>query len=424
MNQTNNPPENNVPEIISTIMPQKKKLKNVAALFISIYVPLILSCVAAFIYFSVSIVPNGGLGNLGVAVVGMFIAATGVVISVILSIIFSLRFINNNFKKGLRINWQFTLKFLVCLTIFILIAGTLSRLVSILFTGIISQYAVFVIFPIAIIGFALTTTRMILSEDVGKKTALVTCAFAALFLFFFYGLTYLVQLVSISGASISLNSITSNDMLGNYVYVLIYITIIYSIIYFVFVLPILLIVIGKVNARYENEATGSAVKTIGGMKLRFMIIIFGIAMTAFLILGFLPSDGSMVNSETASDGTQTIVTLVALPSSQSSQRDTQRKNDVILFSTAVITSISNNRGNLPSDSSFTDGSFVAEFLTGSWEDPSSLKTYSIGLSGEPSTDKMVFTRGVNCPNDGSKAGDRQYNIQVKLEGGGVYCSGS
>lgn len=112
--------------------------------------------------------------------------------------------------------------------------------------------------------------------------------------------------------------------------------------------------------------------------------------------------------------------FIALPALQRSQRDTVRKNNASLVMTAITTYSSNNKGVLPQDSDITNGSFASKYLT-------SLDNteYSIGVSSEqPSESKMIFTRGVNCPDIGSVTGDRQYNIQIKLESGGIYCIGS
>jgi|GEM_PF-430898 len=115
-----------------------------------------------------------------------------------------------------------------------------------------------------------------------------------------------------------------------------------------------------------------------------------------------------------------IMMTVALPVLQRSQRDTARKNNASLVMTAITTYSSNNKGVLPQDSDITNGSFASKYLTNLDN-----TEYSIGVSSEqPSESKMIFTRGVNCSDAGSVTGDRQYNIQVKLESGDIYCIGS
>ncbi|MEI6228415.1 MAG: hypothetical protein WCP11_00070 [Candidatus Saccharibacteria bacterium] len=115
-----------------------------------------------------------------------------------------------------------------------------------------------------------------------------------------------------------------------------------------------------------------------------------------------------------------LLVFISLPALQRSQRDTARKNDASLVMTAVTAYSSNNKGALPQDSDITNGTFADNYLTNL--DGTS---YNIGVSSEqPSESKMIFTRGVNCPDAGSVTGNRQYNIQVKLESGEIYCTGS
>ena len=106
-----------------------------------------------------------------------------------------------------------------------------------------------------------------------------------------------------------------------------------------------------------------------------------------------------------------IVWLVqaALPSMQQSQRDTARKNDVSVASSAVVAYTSNNRGQAP-DSAADFNQYITD-----------LTLISVESEGTPTTDKAIYKKGTNC--DGT-ASPRAYAITVLLERGSEYCLGS
>lgn len=113
--------------------------------------------------------------------------------------------------------------------------------------------------------------------------------------------------------------------------------------------------------------------------------------------------------------------ILALPALQINQRDTQRKNDVALFTTAVNSYQASNKGALPSDEILTDGSFVRNYLKDDytlWSDPQTDKTYSISTHGTPQAGEVVLDRGVSC--DGSKA-EINFSVIIGLENGEIYC---
>ena len=99
----------------------------------------------------------------------------------------------------------------------------------------------------------------------------------------------------------------------------------------------------------------------------------------------------------------------ALPSLQQSQRDTARKNDVSVASSAVITYTSNNRGQMP-DSAADFSQYTTD-----------LTLVSVESEGTSTTDKAIYKKGTNC--DGVVA-PRAYAITVLLENGSEYCLGS
>ena len=114
------------------------------------------------------------------------------------------------------------------------------------------------------------------------------------------------------------------------------------------------------------------------------------------------------------------VTFLALPALQTSQRDTQRKNDTVQITTAITSYASNHRGSLPSDSEITDGTFVSNYITmgyDNWQSPSG-EEYSMELSGKSDVDKFIFNRGENC--DGV-TGEHEASVRIMLESGSEYC---
>ena len=104
-----------------------------------------------------------------------------------------------------------------------------------------------------------------------------------------------------------------------------------------------------------------------------------------------------------------VMTFVALPALQKNQRDTARKNDVSIASSAVATYSSNNRGQMP-DSAVD----LSQYITG-------LTLISVESEGTPTTDTAIYQKGANC--DGTASG-RAYAITVLLENGSEYCQGS
>ena len=128
-----------------------------------------------------------------------------------------------------------------------------------------------------------------------------------------------------------------------------------------------------------------------------------------------------------------LMVFIALPAMQRSQRDTQRKDDMARFNTALNNYQSNNNGKVPSDWS----AFVNNYLkTGndSFEDPDG-STYNVHFNGKASGDIVyqksweesnhtveVYT-GATCNGETitKSSGERKVAFQYKLEGGGVYC---
>ena len=136
-----------------------------------------------------------------------------------------------------------------------------------------------------------------------------------------------------------------------------------------------------------------------------------------------------------------LMVFIALPALQRSQRDTQRKNDIGRFVTALTNYTSNNRGQLPSAAEVSNapinsvgsgGTFVSDYLTkggDTFVDPDGNPyLFEVGhitqLNGN--FDHVIYyDPGYVCDNsqEGSVTGGtpRQAAILYSLEGSGIYC---
>lgn len=136
-----------------------------------------------------------------------------------------------------------------------------------------------------------------------------------------------------------------------------------------------------------------------------------------------------------------LMVFIALPTLQTNQRDTQRRDDVARFKAQINQFQANNKGKVPAQVGATcvvaTGTnpknavdFVNGYLTG-WEDPTDGTTY---LSKCRTSAAAVTTAGqwfyANAPTTGSEcdgeaivpgAGVRQYAFIMKLEGSGKIC---
>lgn len=125
-----------------------------------------------------------------------------------------------------------------------------------------------------------------------------------------------------------------------------------------------------------------------------------------------------------------LMVFIALPAMQRSQRDTQRKDDMARFNTAINNYQSNNSGKLPNDWS----AFINNYLKvngDKFADPDGEEykpvdkgkvTGDIEYTGDFNHEIHIYTYA-KC--DGEKVtranGSRNIAFQYKLEGGGVYC---
>ncbi|MDO4611290.1 MAG: type II secretion system protein [Candidatus Saccharibacteria bacterium] len=127
-----------------------------------------------------------------------------------------------------------------------------------------------------------------------------------------------------------------------------------------------------------------------------------------------------------------LMVFVALPALQSSQRDTQRREDMGRLVTAITNYKANNRNKLPDDGS----TLISNYLSNDFTDPDGTN-YTVKVQGynknqaTPAGTTFNHTAylitGAKCK-DGSEGtvekavGDNNYAIVFKFEGSGVYCS--
>lgn len=130
-----------------------------------------------------------------------------------------------------------------------------------------------------------------------------------------------------------------------------------------------------------------------------------------------------------------MMVFIALPALQRSQRDTQRKNDLSRAITALNSYQSNNRGNLPTNTSaFWNNTFRPQYITvagDTFADPSgNTYTFSVQTTAMPSgttfnsaapTIRVVYGAVCNGDTLTTGQGTRKVALQMKLEGGGIAC---
>ncbi len=116
-----------------------------------------------------------------------------------------------------------------------------------------------------------------------------------------------------------------------------------------------------------------------------------------------------------------LMVFVALPSLQKSQRDTERKNNYNVITSAVTTYSSNHHGQLPTDDS------LDPYIETSMSDPSTGAAYSvsgttIAFAGAVSDAvPVVIIVGTDC--DGNATGNRSFSLHGYLEQG-EFCANS
>ncbi len=131
-----------------------------------------------------------------------------------------------------------------------------------------------------------------------------------------------------------------------------------------------------------------------------------------------------------------LMVFIALPALQSSQRNTQRRQDMGRIMTQISNYQSSNRGKIPPVASFTTSStgFVDKYLNGTgavanvdeYSDPTTGTGYTFTTtSADPTAPGTVnYQVGYVCGTDGATAAGsgRNFVLRTKLEGqDALYC---
>ncbi len=119
-----------------------------------------------------------------------------------------------------------------------------------------------------------------------------------------------------------------------------------------------------------------------------------------------------------------LMVFIALPALQRGQRDTQRKNDLSRMQSAVNSFQSNNRGALPT----FDATFITNYLKTSGDtfvDPNGTD-YAFGAIAtafNATSPNIAATTGSICNGEllTTGQGPRKVALQMRLEGGGIFC---
>ena len=116
-----------------------------------------------------------------------------------------------------------------------------------------------------------------------------------------------------------------------------------------------------------------------------------------------------------------LMVFIALPALQRSQRDSGRKNDASTVSAAVQSYSSNNRGNMPEESSDIR-SYIDDLSQ--FDDANSVVVQD-SADGKPNDEQIFVFPGRTCGDNGDteNGSSRQSAVVVKLEAGSdvYYC---
>lgn len=136
-----------------------------------------------------------------------------------------------------------------------------------------------------------------------------------------------------------------------------------------------------------------------------------------------------------------LMVFIALPTLQTNQRDTQRRDDVARFKAQINQFQANNKGKVPAQvgttcvaATGTNPKNAVDFVNGyltTWEDPTDGATYlskcQTSAAGVTQPGRWFYsnapTTGSECDGEAIVAGTgtRQYALIMKLEGSGTIC---
>jgi len=126
-----------------------------------------------------------------------------------------------------------------------------------------------------------------------------------------------------------------------------------------------------------------------------------------------------------------LMVFIALPALQRGQRDNQRRQDVSRFMSQINSYGTNNRNRVPAANSTAMNSFLKNYLkwdadadSSEFKDPKSGNSYTVGFSGDPTTEKIIYSTSVKCDGENFVSltnSPRSVAVRIALEGSGVYC---
>ena len=132
-----------------------------------------------------------------------------------------------------------------------------------------------------------------------------------------------------------------------------------------------------------------------------------------------------------------LMVFIALPTLQTNQRDTQRRDDLSRFKAQINQYQANNKGAVPVPgatactatvgfTSTNPADFVGRYLSGAFKDPASDNPYPCSTTAVTSASPVgtwYYATGQKCNGEAftANAGARNYAVQMKLEGSGILC---
>lgn len=126
-----------------------------------------------------------------------------------------------------------------------------------------------------------------------------------------------------------------------------------------------------------------------------------------------------------------LMALIVWPTLQRSQRDTQRRDDVVRFVAQVNSYATNNKGSIPKTDTASINYFLDSYMKrneGEFKDPQTGNNYTVatGVAQQASatTEKMIYATSARCDGETivAKTGSpRSFAIKIQLEGSGAFC---
>ena len=128
-----------------------------------------------------------------------------------------------------------------------------------------------------------------------------------------------------------------------------------------------------------------------------------------------------------------LMVFIALPALQRSQKDTQRRDDVVRFVSQATQYQTNNKGAVPATFANLAAAdkFIGDYMNNEWTDPSGNRyafvqhaTATDALTGLTTAGQWTYAQNRVCNGEVltvTGAGNRNFAIAMKLEGAGIFC---